>query len=37
VVKADILPSPVGKINDRCFAIDLSNFGIEVFFSTHAL
>jgi uncharacterized protein (UPF0303 family) len=25
------------KTNDRCLAIDLSNFGTEVFFSIHAL
>jgi hypothetical protein len=34
VVKADVLPSPLEKINGRYFAIDLSNFGTEVFFST---
>jgi hypothetical protein len=36
-VKADVLPTPIEKTNDRCLAIDLSNFGIEVFFSMQAL
>jgi hypothetical protein len=32
-----VLPSPLGEINDRCFAINLSNFGVEVFFSMQVL
>jgi hypothetical protein len=26
------LPSPLGEMNDRCLAIDLSSFGTGVFF-----
>jgi hypothetical protein len=37
VVKADVLPSRLGEINDQCLAIDLSNFGIEVCFSYASL
>jgi hypothetical protein len=37
VVKANALLSPLEKWNGRCFAIDLSNFGAEVFFSKQAL
>jgi hypothetical protein len=36
-VKADVLPSPLGKVNNRCVAIDIGNFGAEIFFSMHAL
>jgi hypothetical protein len=35
--KADVLPLPLGKWNGRCFTIDLSNFGIEMFFSKQTL
>jgi hypothetical protein len=37
LVKADVLPSPLGELNGQCFAMDLSNFGTEVFFSMQAL
>jgi hypothetical protein len=37
VVKADVLSSPLGGMNDRCLAIDLSSFGTWVFFSMQAL
>jgi hypothetical protein len=36
-VKADVLPSPLGKTNGQCLAVDLNKFGIEVFFSMQAL
>jgi hypothetical protein len=36
-VKADVLPLPFKKTNGRCLAIDLSNFGTQVFFSMQAL
>jgi hypothetical protein len=37
VVKTDVLPSPLGEMNGRCLAIDLSNFGAGMFFSMQAL
>jgi hypothetical protein len=37
VVKANVLPSPIGEVNNQCFAIELSNFGVEIFFSMQAL
>jgi hypothetical protein len=36
-VKADVLPLALGKTNDRCLAIELSNFGTKLFFSIQAL